>query len=134
MTTHAAQMLRAHPKRTTGAIDELAAAIDACFDCAEACSACADACLAEQEVHALIECIRTNIDCAEVCTTTARLLARQTAPGSPVIKAQLAAAIAATQACAAACDWHGTILEHCRVCAEACKAAQAACEKVLRLR
>lgn len=134
MTTHAAQMLRAHPRPTTGAIDELAAAIDACFDCAEACSACADACLAEQEVHGLIACIRTNIDCAEVCTTTARLLTRQTAPGSPLIQAQLAAAIAATQACATVCEWHGAIHEHCRVCAEACRACEAACQGLARLR
>ena len=72
-------MLRTYPK-SLGNVDEraLARCIDACVECAQACTACADACLSEEMVAELTKCIRTNLDCADLCAVTARVLSRHT--------------------------------------------------------
>lgn len=49
--------------------DKLRECIEACLECAQAC---ADACLSEDNVSQLIKCIRTDLDCADVCETTGR--------------------------------------------------------------
>jgi hypothetical protein len=75
--THAQEMIRTHPGEPVVDIGVLARCIEACYDCAQSCTACADACLGEQDVQMLVCCIRLNLDCADVCATTGRLLARQ---------------------------------------------------------
>jgi hypothetical protein len=55
----------------------LARCIEACFSCGQACTACADACLAEDSVTDLARCIRLNLDCADICDVTGRVLSRQ---------------------------------------------------------
>ena len=52
----------------------LAEALEASAACATICSSCADACLAEESVADLRDCIRTDLDCADVCAATAALL------------------------------------------------------------
>jgi hypothetical protein len=129
--THVAEMLRTRPGQTS-APDDLVAAIDACFDCAQTCTACADACLGEQHVSSLVQCIRLNLDCADVCATTGRLLSRQTATDWTVVRNQLQACIAACRACGDECEQHGRHgMEHCRVCAESCRRCGEACERLL---
>ena len=73
--TATGQMLDAYPK-DLGQVDRtrLEACIAACFECAQVCTACADACLAEDVVADLTKCIRTNLDCADVCETTGRVV------------------------------------------------------------
>ncbi|MGV7852926.1 four-helix bundle copper-binding protein, partial [Mycobacterium kansasii] len=63
-----------------GRIDEakLTACIDACVECGQACTACADACLSEDSVAHLTKCIRTDLDCADICELTGRVLSRHT--------------------------------------------------------
>jgi hypothetical protein len=84
--THATAMLDTYPA-DLGNVDKqaLADCIDVCFDCAQTCTACADACLSESMVAELTKCIRTNLDCADICDTTGRLLSRHTGyePTSP---------------------------------------------------
>jgi hypothetical protein len=41
---------------------------------------CADACLGEEKVEMLRRCIRLNLDCADVCNATGRMLSRQQEP------------------------------------------------------
>jgi hypothetical protein len=53
--------------------------IEACIECAQACITCADACLNEDNVHELTACIRDNLDCADICTVTGRMMSRYTA-------------------------------------------------------
>ena len=72
MTT--AALLRTAPQPLTVEADLAAAAIDAAGACATACTACASACLAQAEDMA--GCVRDDLDCADVCTATARVLAR----------------------------------------------------------
>lgn len=74
-------------------------------------------------------CIRTDLDCADVCATTARMLAR-TGTG-PVVLAQLAACVEACRACAVECERHAGHHEHCRECAAACRVCADACEELL---
>ena len=77
--SHVTAMLDAYPK-DLGNIDrqKLADCIHACFACGETCTACADACLSEDMVAELTKCIRTNLDCADICTQPARCC-----PGTP---------------------------------------------------
>ena len=130
--TYSVQMLRKYPADLAGPADVIAAAIDACFDAAETCPACADACLAETAVAKLTACIRLNLDCADVCHTTGKLLARQTDINVDVVRAQVRACIAAVHACAEECRKHAAEHEHCRVCADACCLCEQACQDVLQ--
>ena len=85
-------MLRTHPK-DLGDLDQAAllACIQACVDCAQACSACADACLSEDMIADLTKCVRTNLDCADLCETTGRILSRRTGYDANVTRATLEA-------------------------------------------
>ncbi|WP_345785267.1 four-helix bundle copper-binding protein [Roseisolibacter sp. H3M3-2] len=133
MQDHMRRMLRAHPAPVELAGDEgaLLEAIEACVDCALTCSACADACLAEPGVAELRACIRLNQDCADICDATGRILARLTAPDSPVVGGLLRACLAACQACGAECERHAAHHDHCRACAEACLRCEEACGRLL---
>ncbi|MBC7289820.1 MAG: four-helix bundle copper-binding protein [Actinotalea sp.] len=109
----------------------LARTVDAAVECAQACTSCADACLSEEMVADLTTCIRTNLDCADICATTARVLSRHTGYDATITRAQLEACIAACRSCGDECEQHAGMHEHCRVCAEACRACQAACQELL---
>jgi hypothetical protein len=123
------QMLNRHPG-DLGGIDvrALAACVDACLQCEQACTACADACLSEEMIDPLRACIRFNLDCADICAATARVLSRQTGsearPGRMVL---LAACAAACRACGDQCAQHAETHEHCRICAELCRRCEEAC-------
>jgi hypothetical protein len=95
------------------------------------CTSCADACLGEKGVQNLVRCIRLNLDCADICAVTARLLTRQTEPPLALLRRQLEVCEAACQACEAECDQHAHHHEHCRVCAEACRRCAEACHALL---
>ena len=88
MTHPITAMLDVHPQAARGADNtKLAACIAACFQCAQTCTACADACLAEDTVADLVFCIRTDLDCADICTTTGSILTRQTATNAGISRA-----------------------------------------------
>jgi hypothetical protein len=127
MTSTTMPMLRTYPAETALDKGKLAAAIDALIACAQACTACADACLGEESPADLRTCIRTNLDCADICETTARVLSRQTAYNPAVTAVVLAACEAVCQACGDECASHAEMHEHCRICADACRACEKAC-------
>jgi hypothetical protein len=58
-----------------------------------ACAACADACLSEESVADLASCVRTDLDCADVCAVTARVLSRHTGYDAMVSRALLEACV-----------------------------------------
>lgn len=132
MTHHVSSMLEAYPK-DLGAVDQekLVECIQACFECAQACTACADACLAEEHVSELTTCIRTNLDCADICATTGNVLSRQTGYDLGLTRAVLQACQAACKVCADECARHGQMHEHCNVCAEACRRCEQACAELI---
>lgn len=100
------------------------ASLTALNDCTTLCDLCAAACLKEQEVHALVDCIRSDLDCAEMCRITAAMLARSSDSIGPVCRA--CAEICAN--CAKHCEMHD--YDHCRACAKACRRAQEECEAI----
>lgn len=130
---HIRQMLKTHPKPAeTFDTENLIDCIEACFDCTQTCFSCADACLGEDMVKELRRCIRLNLDCAEVCDTTGKILARQTEPNRDLINAQLEACMVACRACADECERHAEMHQHCAVCAEACRTCERACDRLLK--
>lgn len=112
-------------------MDKLAECTKACFACAQVCSSCADACLAEDMVANLRFCIRNDLDCADICTATGRVLIRQTEPDWAMLRAQLESCKTACATCGAECERHSDMHEHCKLCAQSCRRCEEACESLL---
>lgn len=129
--TMAAEMMRTYPAEISIDRALLTTAIESLLDCAEACTACADSCLSEPHVDMLRKCIRTNMDCADVCAATGRVLSRHTGYDANIGMTLLAACIQACQSCADECGRHAAMHEHCRVCADACARCHQACQQLL---
>jgi len=129
--TVAKEMLRTSPSPTGFDAEALASCIDACFDCAQACTACADACLGEEMVAELRRCITTDLNCADVCDATGRVLSRQTGYDAELTRAVLTACGDSCRRCAEECERHADMHEHCRVCAAACRRCEQACDGLL---
>ncbi|MEP0546348.1 MAG: four-helix bundle copper-binding protein [Rhodothermales bacterium] len=124
------QILSAHPSPASH-LDALVACIEDCFECEQACTACADACLAEEKLDMLRRCIRTDLDCADICATTGRVLSRQTEPTWGLIRDQVTSLRTACRTCAEECEKHKDKHEHCRICAEACRRCEQSCDRLL---
>ncbi|MCP2936746.1 four-helix bundle copper-binding protein, partial [Salmonella enterica subsp. enterica serovar Typhimurium] len=52
------------------------ACIEACNACAVACDHCAASCLQESNVQQMADCIRLDVDCAQVCRLAAAVMSR----------------------------------------------------------
>jgi hypothetical protein len=124
-------MLEAYPAEISVDRRKLAVTIDALIACAEACTACADACLSEKSVADLTKCVRTNLDCADVCGATARVLSRHTGYDANISRALLEACATVCRSSGDECGSHAAMHEHCRVCAEACRTCERACRDLL---
>lgn len=124
------EILKHHPHPAGPNGEEALLCIEACAECADTCAACADACLAEDNVAEMVDCIRLNLDCADVCRVTGTLITRPSHRDAPALRAQLQACIEMCKACGDHCEQHSAI-EHCRICAEACRACAEACETML---
>jgi len=124
---HTHDMVRTHPQATSGATGALVRCIDACFDCAQACTACADACLGEDMVKDLRNCIRLNLDCADICEATGKIASRRTGGGQEVLRGLVMTCAEICRMCGDECERHAGMHEHCRVCADACRMCEQAC-------
>jgi hypothetical protein len=124
---HVTKVLETHPQSTVN--EALTRCIEQCVACELTCTSCADACLAEEHVQELVRCIRLNLDCADMCGATGRVLTRQTSSEPRLARSMLEACAQACRVCAEECERHDR--EHCRVCAEACRRCEQACEDVL---
>ena len=126
------QMLDAYPREVDVDRALLVRCIEACSDCAGSCTQCADDCLGEDGVQDLTTCIRLNLDCADICVTTGRVVSRRTGYDAAITGAMLRACIEACRGCAGECETHATHgMEHCRVCAEECRRCERACQELL---
>lgn len=125
-------MLETYPAAINMDLQELARTIDALSACSEACNACADACLSEGLVAELTKCISTNMDCADICATTARVLSRHTGYDANISTTLLKACAMACQSCADECSRHAAEHEHCRICSDSCRETQQACRDLLQ--
>jgi hypothetical protein len=124
-------MLDTYPRSINLDRAELAASINALIMCSQACTACADACLSEDGVVDLTKTIRTNLDCADICEATARVLSRHTGYDANISRSLLEACATACLACASECSMHADMYEHCRICADACSQCEIACRELL---
>lgn len=126
------EMFSTHPDPASDAGDEAFALVKAAAECTYCCTTCADACLAEEDPAPMRACIRLNLDCADICQTTARLFARPGEQDRETLRAQLEACSTACRACAEECERHWTEMEmeHCRICAECCRACADACDRM----
>src|SRR5256885_1584617 len=102
MTFH--EIINLHPHPSDVDRNLLLRCIEECLDCAASCTACADACLGESELAELRGCVRLNLDCADACEATGRIVTRQTSPDLRLIKATVEACAVACLACAEECD------------------------------
>lgn len=124
------RMLHTHPHPASNAGDEALACILATAECALTCTTCADACLTESDPRGLATCIKLNLDCADVCALTGRLIARASRRDEPTLEGVLEACVTACRACADECARHANHMEHCRVCTDACSACAEACDRM----
>jgi hypothetical protein len=123
-------MLASHPAPAHSDGDVALACIQACYECAAVCATCADACLAEDDVAALVTCIRLNLDCSDVCELTGRLFVRPSGRDAPALELQLEACAAMCRACGDECASHAQHMEHCRICAECCRRCADSCDRM----
>lgn len=125
------EMIRTHPQVRGDVNAALVRCIEECFACAAACTACADACLGEEKVQPLTQCIRLNLDCADVCNAAGAVATRRTGGNVSVIRMSLQACAEACRKCAQECESHAGHHEHCRICADACRRCEEACDEAL---
>ena len=125
------QMFDTHPHQPKSDRSKAIECITACYSCHEACNSCADACLGEEHVAHQIRCIRTNLDCADVCLATAKVISRLTETDKQLAGDLLRACITACESCGAECSKHAEMMKHCAICAEACKRCAEACRALL---
>jgi len=123
---HAHEMIATHPDVRGSTNDVLIRAIEECYDCAQACSSCADACVAEGRPE-LVQCIRLNLDCADICYTTGVVGTRRAGSNESIILQLLELCAGACRVCAEECEKHAADMDHCRICAEACRRCEQAC-------
>ena len=129
--SYARQLLDTYPRTFNVDADVLAATIVAANDCAQACTGCADDDLSEPDVAELVKCVRLNLDCADVCDATVRVISRQTEYDANLTRSLLEACATACRSCGDECERHAEMHEHCRVCAEVCRRCEQACRELL---
>ncbi|MGC0249301.1 four-helix bundle copper-binding protein [Pseudactinotalea sp. Z1748] len=130
-TMRTREMMDTHPAQVSLDRDLLARTVDALVACSQACTACADACLSEEMVSELRTCIRLNLDCADICGATARMLSRHTGSHADRTRAQLQACSQVCRSCGDECRRHAEAHDHCRIGAEACRACDEAGNELL---
>lgn len=79
----------------------------------------------------MVTCVRLNLDCADICETTGRVLSRQTGRDVNLVRAVVQACVTACKVCGDECERHAGMHEHCRVCADACRRCEKACQDLL---
>jgi hypothetical protein len=132
MTHTVSQMIDAYPADITTDRQLLVDCIAACIECAQTCTACADACLSEDKVVDMRKCIRANLDCADICDTTGRVLSRHTGYDANITRAVLQTCAQACSSCGDECELHASMHDHCYICADACRRCEQACQQLLQ--
>lgn len=99
--------------------------IHALGNCINHCNYCADACLDEDNIEKMVDCIRTDRVCAEVCAALNQILATNYSNVEGLVKycSEICAA------CASECEKHDH--DHCQKCAKACRECEKACNEFI---
>lgn len=111
--------------QTLNIMDVYSELVESLENCVAACHNCAASCLEEENVYSMRECIKLDLDCADVCHMALKLLARDSSHAVSVVK--LCMGICAE--CAAECEKHEH--DHCQQCAKACRRCEDQCGNYL---
>jgi hypothetical protein len=130
---HHREMISSHPDVQGSTADALLRCIEECYSCAQTCTSCADACLAEKMVDQLKQCIRLNLDCADICAATGSMASRRTGSNEQTLRQVIETCAAACRVCGDECEKHAQQHEHCRICAEACRRCEQACNEATKV-
>ena len=84
-----AEMIKSHPQVAGNLNEPLATAVRHAMFCTAICTSCADACLAEEDVAAMRQCIRNNLDCADICDMLFKVATRRTGSNEALIQSAL---------------------------------------------
>lgn len=87
----AREIIDIHPDVKGNVSDALIRSIEECYSCAQTCISYADACLAEDMVKELRQCIRLNLECADICVATGSVATRCTGSNEELIRFTLRA-------------------------------------------
>ncbi|MBP5980524.1 MAG: four-helix bundle copper-binding protein [Halomonas sp.] len=99
--------------------------IEACNICAIYCDNCASSCLQEHNLDNMAECIRLDIQCAQICRLAVAFMAQNSEYAQDIC--QLCADIC--QKCGDECGQHKA--GHCQECAQACHRCASLCASIV---
>ncbi len=99
--------------------------IEALYDCTVKCNYCADRCLDSGVNEAMVDCIRTARACAEICSTTANMLAMKYKDIGDLLKY----CHRLCRSCETECSKHD--YQHCNECEKACNTCAKLCKDML---
>ena len=117
------KMIALHPNVDGHVNQPLGDAVHHAMYCSKMALSCADACAAEH--MDMTQCIRVCEDVSDVCEATARLGLRRSGSNPEILREMLELCARACDACAAECEKHDH--EHCRLCAQMCRECAADC-------
>jgi hypothetical protein len=127
-------MIVSHPQKThEPQLDSLVNVIRACFNAGQACVTCADACIGGQDTVELLQVIRLNNDCSDICIATGKSLSRLYSPDWNTLRAQMRSCLQIVQDTSALCQQHARMHEHCRICADSCRACETSLKDYYKL-
>jgi hypothetical protein len=93
--------------------------------CIVHCNHCADACLDEDNIKMMVDCIRNDRVCVEVCSALKNILGTSYTNVDGLVKY----CEQVCRECADECAKHES--QHCKDCAEACRQCAEACKEYL---
>lgn len=125
MRAHGPTQSRATPDGCPS--DLLVRSIEHCQKCAQACTECANACLTAPVTQELSQCVRLNLNCADLCHAAAGVGSRCVDSGDEIMVRTLEICASACHACAEENERCGNSHEKCRVSALECRACYEAC-------
>lgn len=124
---NAVQMISTHPDVKGNVNEKLLQCLEECYNCAQNCTSCADACVGEEKNGALKQCIRLNLDCADVCLATGQMASRRSGSNEAILKEMIKICESACRVCAEECEKHASQHEHCLICGETCRRCEESC-------
>src|SRR3954447_7168909 len=111
------KMIALHPNVGGHLNQPLADAVHHAMYCAKMCRSCADACLAED--LDMVQCITLCLDSADICDAAVNIALRQTGSHDQILRETFELCARACDASAAECEKHDH--EHCKLCAQMCR-------------
>jgi len=85
--------------------------------------------MGETKTELLRDCVRLNLDCADVCALTGHLVSRAFSAEPKLVQAQLEICANLCAACEAECRQLARLHDHCLICAQACSQCEGLCRE-----